>query len=64
VLLVPNWALRRDKATGKTFVTLPPQGEGAQPSEIEVKLGLKDEENAEVVDGLKEGQAVQEPAIR
>jgi HlyD family secretion protein len=61
VLLLPNWAIRRDKTTGKTFVTLPAQGEGAQPQEVEVKLGLKDETNSEITGGLTEGQKVSEP---
>ncbi len=60
-LLLPNWAIRRDKASGKTFVTLPAQGQGAAPREVEVKLGLKDETNAEIIDGLTEGQTVTEP---
>ncbi len=61
VLLVPTWAIRKEKATGKTFITLKAASSEAKPEEVEVKLGLADDTNTEIVSGLTEGQSVIEP---
>jgi HlyD family secretion protein len=58
VLLVPNWAIRRDAATGKAFVLL---RAGGQTSEVEVRLGLKDDAFTEVLGGVQAGQMVVAP---
>jgi len=74
VVLVPNWAIRKDKQTGKTFVTVPASapadgapanGGTAQPNqtqEAEVVLGLKDDTHTEVISGVSDGQTVFQPA--
>ncbi len=59
VLLVPNWAVRRDRATGATFVTIPAADNKTQ--ELEVKLGLKDDDRSEVLSGVSDGQKLLEP---
>lgn len=66
VLVVPNWALRRDRDSGKTFLTLPAAGDATATAEtatreVEVTLGLKDDTNAEILSGASEGQKVLEP---
>lgn len=59
VLLVPNWAVRRDRAAGKSFVTV--VGADNQLQEVEVQVGLRGEAQAEIVSGLSEGQTVAAP---
>ncbi len=59
VLLVPNWAVRRDKASGATFVTIPAADNKTQ--ELEVKLGLKDDDHSEILSGVTDGQKLLEP---
>ncbi|MCS6773759.1 MAG: efflux RND transporter periplasmic adaptor subunit [Thermoflexales bacterium] len=60
VLLVPNWAIRRDRESGKTFVT---RRVGDQVSEVEVKLGLRNESFTEVVSGLNPGDVILAPRV-
>jgi HlyD family secretion protein len=53
VVLVPNWAIRRD--AGKAFAGVLRNG---QVEEVEVKLGLRNENFSEVVQGLAAGDTV------
>jgi HlyD family secretion protein len=52
VLLVPNRAVQRDRETGKTFVERLAEG---VPQQVEIRLGLRDEQQSEVRAGLEEG---------
>ena len=52
VLLVPNRAVQRNRETGKTFVERLVQG---VPQQVEIRLGLRDEQQTEVRAGLEEG---------
>ncbi len=58
-LLVPNWAVRRDRAAGKSFVTV--VGADNQLQEVEVQVGLRGETQTEILSGLSEGQTVAAP---
>ncbi len=58
VLLAPNWAVRRDRDTGKSFLTLQ---SGQQSSEIEVKTGLRNDTFSEILSGAKAGDVVVAP---
>jgi HlyD family secretion protein len=55
VVLVPNWAVRRDRDTGQAFVGVLRAGAIA---DIPVVLGLRDEEYSEVLAGLAAGDIV------
>ncbi len=55
VLLVPNWAIRIDRATGKAFVN---RLIGTTAREVEVKTGLRNESDSEVVEGVQEGDVI------
>jgi HlyD family secretion protein len=55
VLLVPNRAVQRDRETSKTFVERLVQG---VPQQVEVRLGLRDEQQSEVRAGLEEGDQI------
>jgi HlyD family secretion protein len=56
VLTVPNRFIRIDRATQKAFVTVERPDKGFQ--EVEVKLGLRNETNSQIVTGLASGQRV------
>lgn len=58
-LLAPNWAIRRDRATGKSFLTL---REGDKTREVEVQTGLRNDTYSEIVSGASDGQVVVAPA--
>jgi HlyD family secretion protein len=58
VLLAPNWAVRRDRQTGKSFLTLQT---GEQTQEIEIKTGLRNDTFSEVLSGAQAGQVVVAP---
>ena len=58
VLLAPNWAVRRDKTSGKSFLTLK---NGDKTQEVEVKTGLRNDTFSEVVSGAQAGQVVVAP---
>lgn len=55
VVLVPNWAIRRDRDTGQTFVGLLRDG---RVEDVPVKLGLRTELSSEVLEGVNEGEVV------
>jgi HlyD family secretion protein len=60
VLLAPNWAVRRDRDTGKSFLTL--QGtNNQQPTEVEVQTGLRNDAFSEILSGAKAGDVVVAP---
>jgi HlyD family secretion protein len=65
VLLVPNWAVRRDGESGKSYLTVadPAAGEN-KTKEIEVQTGLRDGENTEIASGASEGDTVRAPALQ
>ncbi len=56
VLLVPNWTIRLDRATGKAYVNVR-RGDGADTKieEVEITTGLRNANESEVVSGVKEG---------
>jgi HlyD family secretion protein len=51
-LLVPNWAIRRDRRTGQAYASLKV---GDQLQEVEIETGLRGEAYTEVTGGVKEG---------
>jgi HlyD family secretion protein len=53
VVLVPNWAIRRDRDTGAAFVSVLRNGALV---EVPVTLGARDENYSEVVSGLEAGE--------
>jgi HlyD family secretion protein len=55
VLIVPNWAIRIDRATGKAYVN---RLEGTTAREVEVKTGLRNENDSEVMSGVQEGDMI------
>ena len=57
-LLAPNWAIRRDRASGKSFLTV---REGDKTREVEVQTGLRNDTFSEVVSGATEGMTVIAP---
>ncbi len=59
VLLAPNWAIRRDRSTGKSFLTLQV---GDQVTEVEVQTGLRNDTFSEILSGAKAGDVVVAPA--
>lgn len=58
VLLAPNWAVRRDRTTGKAYLTLQ---NGDKTEEIEVKTGLRNDAFSEITSGAQSGQTVVAP---
>lgn len=60
VVAVPNWAVRRDRKAGKNFVTLK---EGDKTREVEVQVGLRNDQFTEVLGGANEGQTVVAPEV-
>ena len=57
-LLAPNWAVRRDRPSGKSFLTIK---NGDTTSEVEVQTGLRNDTFSEIVSGAQEGQTVVAP---
>jgi HlyD family secretion protein len=53
VVVVPNWAIRRDRDTGESYASVL---RGGTVVEVPVTLGLRDEAVSEVLDGLTEGE--------
>lgn len=58
VLVAPNWAVRRDRQSGKAFLTLK---EGDATREVEVQIGLRNDAFTEIVGGAAEGAIVVAP---
>ncbi len=56
VLLVPNWAIRFDRATGQAYASVQ-RGDGSV-KEVEVQIGVRGTEVSEVRSGLNEGDTV------
>jgi multidrug efflux pump subunit AcrA (membrane-fusion protein) len=56
VHIVPNWAIRLDRETGRAFVNRF-AGDGTV-EEVTVDIGLRNEQFSEVVSGLNEGDRV------
>ena len=55
VVLVPNWAIRRDRDTGQAFVGILKNG---QIEDVQVELGLRNDQFSEVKSGVNEGDVV------
>lgn len=55
VLIIPNWTIRIDRGTGKTYVNL---RQGDQLNEVEIVTGLRNTNESEVLSGLTEGDEV------
>lgn len=60
VLLAPNWAVRRDRNSGKTFLTV--RVNDQQVTEVEVKTGLRNDAFSEILSGAKPGDVVVAPS--
>ncbi len=60
VLLVPNRAITSDRSSGRFFVDLQTtDAEGAVSTErVEIKIGLRDSRNTQVIDGVSEGDVL------
>ncbi len=58
VLIVPNWTIRIDRQTGKSYVYVK---RGDNVEEIEIVTGLRNANESEVVSGLKEGEVLVVP---
>ena len=61
VVLVPNWAIRRDRDTGEVLVSVLQDG---QPVEVPVTLGLRNESFSEVTEGVEAGDTVAVSTLR
>jgi HlyD family secretion protein len=61
VVLVPNWAIRRDRDTGQVYVSLMKDGKIA---EVPVTLGLRNETVSEVKSGVQAGDTVAVSTLR
>jgi RND family efflux transporter MFP subunit len=59
-LAAPNWAVRRDRKAGKNFLTL---REGDKSREIEVQVGLRNDQFTEILGGATEGMIVVAPEV-
>jgi HlyD family secretion protein len=60
-VLVPNQAIEADREAGRYYVTV--QKPDGTTERREVQIGLRDEENTEVLDGLGEGDPVVLPQV-
>jgi HlyD family secretion protein len=58
VLIVPNWTIRIDRQTGKSYVYVQ---RGDKIEEIEIITGLRNANESEVVSGLNEGDVLVVP---
>ena len=58
VLVVPNWTIRIDRQTGKSYVDVQ---RGDKVEEIEIVTGLRNANESEVVSGLNEGDVLVVP---
>jgi HlyD family secretion protein len=55
VVLVPNWAIRRDRDTGQAYVGVLKDGE---IEDVPVELGLRNDQFSEAKSGVREGDVV------
>jgi hypothetical protein len=60
-LLVPNQAIESDRAAGRYYVNIP--GTDGTTERLEVFIGLRDENQTQVVEGLSEGSLVVLPQV-
>jgi HlyD family secretion protein len=60
-LLVPNQAIESDRAAGRYFVSTPRLDGTSQ--RVEVVIGLRDENQAQILEGLQEGDLVILPQV-
>lgn len=60
VLLAPNWAVRRDRETGKSYLTV--RVNDGQVNEVEVQTGLRNDAFSEILSGAKSGDVVVAPS--
>jgi HlyD family secretion protein len=58
VLLAPNWAVRRDRQSGKAFLTVKT---GETTAEREVKIGLRNDSSSEILSGANAGDTIVAP---
>jgi len=58
VLIVPNWTIRIDRQTGKSYVDIK---RGDKIEEIEIVTGLRNADMSEVTSGLNEGDVLVVP---
>ncbi|MCL5998167.1 MAG: efflux RND transporter periplasmic adaptor subunit [Chloroflexi bacterium] len=58
-LLVPNWAVRRDRQSGKSYLTILQDDKTSR--EVEVEIGLRNETSSEILSGASKGQSVLAP---
>ncbi len=58
VLIVPNWTIRIDRQTGKSYVDIQ---RGDKIEEIEIVTGLRNSDKSEVISGLNEGDVLVVP---
>ena len=58
VLIVPNWTIRIDRQTGKSYVNIK---RGDKIEEIEIVTGLRNADKSEVKSGLNEGDVLVVP---
>ena len=61
VVLIPNWAIRRDRDTGEVLASVLKDG---KPVEVPVTLGLRNETFSEVKDGVNAGDTVAVSTLR
>lgn len=65
VLLVPNRAIRADRQSGRFYVDrIVPGTEEPQVEEVEVTIGLRDDQYTQITSGLEEGDEVRIGQIR
>ncbi len=58
VLVIPNWTIRIDRQTGKSYVDIK---RGDKIEEIEIATGLRNANESEVISGLNEGDVLVVP---
>jgi len=61
ILLVPNRAIEADREAGRYYVTR--QAPVGTTQRVEVRIGLRDEANTQIVEGLEEGEQLALPEV-
>ncbi|HIP97638.1 MAG TPA: hypothetical protein EYH32_10540 [Anaerolineae bacterium] len=56
VLVVPNWAIRIDRETGRAYVE--EISANGDVGEVEVELGMRNERVSQVISGVEEGDTL------